>query len=381
MRLETLLGVGLPGWGPELPRRPLGPESWEALVRLATRERVLPQLVESVRRGFPVSAEQAGQLDTLTQRAALAALTLEAAVADTVGRLDAAGIESRLLKGHATGHLVYPSPAWRHTGDVDVAVRLRDFAAAHAVVSTRAEQSCSRALGPRFETLEKAVTYRHPHGVEIDLHRWVSGEVGRYGVREEDLFARPTTVEIGGRRVSCPSHEVLLVHSALHLSSRQVRHTALVDFAWLAHAPALSAPEVVAVAGRGGSLPVLAWATRLVNRLVPLPLAFMDSMDGISLLVRERLVAGIVLDRPTLRVLIQVADRPRREWPGLVREVLWPSRAFLGATRRSRPGHLRHITRELVGAGLGHGTVDHWAPAQPQAPTRNGRELSTCSVS
>lgn len=324
---------------------PLDEADWRALLEAASQERVLTLLVAAVdARRLAVTEQQRADVTRVATGLSLAALAQEHAIAQLVDRLGAVGIEWRLLKGHGSAALLYPDPRWRQSGDVDLAVRADEFSAAvSALLKAGAQSLTSYELGPHFSHLEKALTFRLPDGVEVDVHRRIHGEVGRYGITERDVFGEPRLATVGAATVLVPSLEVALVHAAIHLSSVRTRLSTLADLVRLAHRPELDIERSFAVGARGGALPVLVWALRRADTLWPLPGALRTRLDQLRFRRADRLAASLVLDRPSCRVLVQVADEPRRRWPGLARDVLWPSRDFLGAAHRSRVDHLRHI--------------------------------------
>jgi hypothetical protein len=340
-----------PAAAPLAPLR-LAPAAWAALVRTAAAERLLGLLVAAADDGTLVlDAAQRAELSRIEVGLSLAALGQEHAIAQVAEAFATAGLEARLLKGHAVAPLAYRDPRHRQSGDVDVAVPAAQFAAAESVLLRRgASPLPSHELGPHFAHLEKARTFRLDHGVEIDLHSHVHGEVARYAITETDLFADPRVVTVGSATMLAPPLPVVLVHASIHLSSVRTRLSTMADLIRLLHRPDLDTDAAVAVAARGGSLPVLAWAARRADLMVGIPEPVMARLDQIRFRRADRVAAALVLDRPHCRVLVQVADEPARRWPGLAREVLWPSRSFLAVAHRGRLAHLRHIGRSVIQA-------------------------------
>jgi hypothetical protein len=323
----------------------LGDDEWRELVDAAAHDRVLALLAAAVdTRRLPTTDGQRRDVARITTGLSLAALAQEQAVAVIGDALGGIGVQSRILKGHAVAGLAYPDSRWRQSGDVDIAVPAGEFAAAGAALTRLGATSVtSYELGPTFSRLEKAATFRLPDGVEIDLHRRIQGEVGRYAITERDLFASPRTVSVGAAHALAPSVEATLVHAAIHLSSVRTRRSTMADLVRLVRLPDLDIDRALAIAARGGSLPVLVWALGRADEVWALPPVLRDRLDAIHFRRRDRLAANLVLDRPSCRVLVQVADEPPARWPGLAREVLWPSRQFLDAAHRSRLDHLRHV--------------------------------------
>ncbi|MEO0493043.1 MAG: nucleotidyltransferase family protein [Actinomycetota bacterium] len=144
------------------------------------------------------------------RRVAIAAmqLRLRAAAAKVLEHLDALQIESRVLKGLATGELDFPDPLLRQTGDVDLAVppdRLDDAVAALRDAGYRDREE------PFSSHLRYGWTLTAPDGVEIDLHTRLS----RRSPLGDQLFrdrGEPLP-SLGGVALSAPQR---LVHASGH---------------------------------------------------------------------------------------------------------------------------------------------------------------------
>jgi hypothetical protein len=100
------------------------------------------------------------------------------------------GVEPVLLKGWAIARL-YPQPALRPYGDIDLLVRPRDFGVARRVIESEAARGCW-----------------------IDLH---SGMSELANVSAEDLFARSDLVACGEDQVRVPGAEDHFALLAIHL--------------------------------------------------------------------------------------------------------------------------------------------------------------------
>lgn len=344
--LKSTLGVGLPGWClPESRSNELRCGRAVQLVDLAVAHRVAPQLAMAADRGIGLDAAARTRLRGALAEAVRTSLLQEWSILRSVDVLEAANIEVRLLKGQALSRTVYPEPSLRTSGDVDVLVRGADFdAARHALERSGARPLPSRALGPAFDELEKAVTFVDELGVEIDLHRKVHGEVSRSGITEEDLFADPTEVTVADRTVLGLSTDAALVHAAIHSTMIFHRLSSELDLLWLAHSQTVSASNCVRIAQRGGSIGALKRA--LVERPVAspgLPTTLSSEIARVQLGRRDRTTQALALERPGLRFLIKIRDAPLRRWPALVRDLVWPSREFLDTMGRRRSSHYRHM--------------------------------------
>ncbi len=138
------------------------------LLEWAMGQRVVPLLAQAVHDGSvavpAATAEAIVQRDRAVQRSSVA---IEIELLSVAEVLDRAGLGFVLLKGLATGHLDYPSPAWRQTGDVDLLLSAADVASAVELLVRRGAVS---VVSDEISTLAKATTVRMPSGVEIDLH-------------------------------------------------------------------------------------------------------------------------------------------------------------------------------------------------------------------
>jgi len=94
-------------------------------------------------------------------------LRIKAAAIDVLTRLDTRGIEAIVLKGLATSDLDYPDPALRQTGDVDIAVRVVDFA---ETVETLRQAGYAEPYKDGSPFFLKGATMKSPQRIEIDIH-------------------------------------------------------------------------------------------------------------------------------------------------------------------------------------------------------------------
>jgi len=136
-------------------------------------------------------------------------LRIEATAKDVVERLRSAGIDSRVLKGNASASLDYPSPNYRQTGDVDLAIPLDQFDACLRVFDTP-DFGDYKSL-PKTSHRLKGTTVVAANGIEIDIHT-------RLFVRSEPstaLFAAPGA-SVPSMAASALPTEQRLVHAAGH---------------------------------------------------------------------------------------------------------------------------------------------------------------------
>ncbi|CAB4887401.1 unannotated protein [freshwater metagenome] len=182
----------------------------------------------SIKRGLPATP---GQAEAVADRHRLNTafdLLAEAALHDLHALLAAAGIEWRILKGLATAHLWYDSPDQRHTADVDLLVHEADFWRAIELLGAQ----WPRAIVFRSRASQAAAnqaTFVHPSGVEIDLHRWVTGFLPEFRLPESLWWEQPQEFRLSWGEASAMSPDLMAFHVLLHLTSSSVRLTSVAD--------------------------------------------------------------------------------------------------------------------------------------------------------
>ena len=213
----------------------------------ASPRSIVREIVEERVTGLALTAEDAGVLslpaahrDELAQQhanAMLWALTLERELVRITESLEDAGIPSVVLKGPAVANTMYPDPAWRSFGDLDLLVRAGDLTRVVEMLGARGFQR--RLPEPRAgfdERFGKGVELRNASRVDVDLHRTLA--LGSFGIwlDPQALFERTEPFALAGRKFRRLDNEALLVHATLHaaLGSRYPRLVALRDIAQIA---------------------------------------------------------------------------------------------------------------------------------------------------
>ncbi len=215
---------------------PIGVE-WEDLWADARDERAVAVFAQGLHEGRVHGTE--AQRATIVQAhedAMRSCLRLERAALDAIDDLDAAGIETRLLKGAATARLDYPDPSWRSFGDVDLLVRSRDYDAAVERFRSRGGRRRSQEPRPGFDRrFGKGVCLIRADGVQIDLHRTLASGPFGLTVELDALFDSSEPVTIGDRTVRALDRELRFVHACFHavLGDFPPRLTSLRDVAQL----------------------------------------------------------------------------------------------------------------------------------------------------
>ena len=336
-----------PGPGDTAPAWPDDPADVEALVTLSGHHLVTPALAHALRGNDTVPPEAAEYLEAALylnrQRNDQIVSGLEIAVR----ALSEVGVAPILLKGGA--NLVdglYPDPAMRIVGDLDLLVA-PDSASA-------ASEALSRAGFDDFgEEEQRPVPYaRHHHlpmqshresGVGIEVHRAVLPAPFDRMLDAAQLRRRALPLAFGGRAVALPSptdrvlHNIVhdqLVDGAYHRRSANLRQ--LLDLSLLCHRHrgAIDWGEMeAAFAGRKAR--VLTYALDLTGLLETSPPTESSSASI------ERLRKGIEHPRSLLRTGLQdTATRVIRQ-PGIALNLLaprtWGNRARHWASLARRP--------------------------------------------
>ena len=201
-----------------LPDQPLPAHEWEQFLREAKDHRTIGLLAQAVADGsFVTTPEQAQEAYDTHAEAMGLAVVLERLLLDTVALLTDAAVDHRVLKGSAVAHLVYPDPAQRPFGDVDLLVPV---ARLDVAVSTLIRAGYTRPrpqLRPGFDRrFAKSVTLISPDGLPLDLHRTLAG--GRFGLllAADDLFGSSEPFILAGRHLAALKPEYRLLHACYH---------------------------------------------------------------------------------------------------------------------------------------------------------------------
>jgi hypothetical protein len=232
---RAVAGYGLSGAPLALPRGSLDERTWTVVLADAAREHVTGHLVQALDDGaFPATDTQWAEAIEHHERALGLDLVLERLLLASVAELDAAGIPTRVLKGPAVAHTVYPEPGRRSFADVDLLVPAQHYDGAIGLLcrdgARRRYPEPRRGFDRRFG---KGVCLESRDGLELDLHRtFVAGPFG-LAVDNEALFATSWPFSLGGRVLEGLDPEARFVHACFHASLGDVepRLVALRDVA------------------------------------------------------------------------------------------------------------------------------------------------------
>jgi hypothetical protein len=208
---------GLPGAARSIAGVPLEAGEWDELTSAAFERHVTGHLVAAVRGGaLPATDEQVADAIETHHRALAIDLLLERTLVETTNLLRGARIDVRALKGAAFAHTVYPDPALRSYGDVDILVRGEQYDDAIALL-------CAHGGHPRFAEPRPGFTRLFGKGVcvemgddEIDVHRtFVAGPFG-IAVDAPSLFDAPQAFSLGGEQILCLPAVGQFLHACYH---------------------------------------------------------------------------------------------------------------------------------------------------------------------
>ena len=244
-RVGRLSVVGAPSSCP--------PELLDGVLRAARAERTLPIVLRNLGLRWDGETELLGRH------------VLAGAQADEL----AAKVEVLRLKGADLARGVYPSPALRDMGDVDLLVRTRDVGAADVALRSLGYVP---ALDPRSVMaaggrLLNAVEYAREGSLPIHLHWHLSnGSLPRTG-QSIDLDEVWREARDGAL---APAHRIVsLCEHALKHSFDSLLHLADIELCWRS----VDRERAVDVARRWGLERALAWSLLLVRDLMEVPLA------------------------------------------------------------------------------------------------------------
>ncbi len=255
-----------------------------------------------------------------------------------------AGLESVVLKGLATSHYDYSPSGLRHSGDIDILVHKRDLDAVSTVLA-------NAGLTPD-ETSErrynKGVMYRHPSGIEVDVHTWLTLYVEQ---SDDVLFAnatpadeRPRALNPTGRLVHAASHLLYSKPGMAHDPAGERRLTSAADIVAIQHANDIDEAELLALATELNVAAIVGSALRSTRLITGLGLEPGPEWPQPTLLERRSLLRET--RSPVLDNLLAasgrdgVADKVGYLWQQLV-----PSRAVIneiGGYRNYFAKALRH---------------------------------------
>lgn len=261
---HAVAGHGLPGQTANWPKVALEDRTWTGLFSCIKDQRLSGFAMQAIADGsLPVTARQGSEIAEAHRWWMGVAIELERTLLRTVERLDAAGIDYRILKGSAVAHLDYPDPALRSFGDVDVLVPAEQFDAAVELLVSSGHRRRYPQPRPGFDRrFGKGSALVTADGHEIDLHRTFA--MGPFGLRIDldDLWRRAAPFPLASRPVLALPLEERFLHACFHaaLGDPVPRLTPLRDVAQMLLCQPLDPDVVDRLTSRWDAAPVVARA-------------------------------------------------------------------------------------------------------------------------
>jgi Uncharacterised nucleotidyltransferase len=342
---ELLVALARPG---DPPIDALDDEPFDELVATCEYHRMLGVLADAIRGGrLGVSPRQLESFEELYRNWLAHDLQLEKLLCQVADRLDADGIDFRVLKGIALANGIYEDPAQRVFGDADVLVRSRDFTRAAGVIAAMGGTRALPELRPGFDDRFGREILLRFGPLELDLHRTLLDGALGLAIETDDLFERPAPILIGGRAMSAMSPEAQLTHAcyATVLGDWPPRLSARCDVARIL-ADLDEAAGVVALADRWQASAVVAQG-------------ILETVQSLGVTIEHPLVSWAQAFRPTPREqsLIRAARGPGRGYSRhlaslstihgfanrifYLRSIVLPSRKYLDARGLDRSKMLK----------------------------------------
>ncbi|HTO10082.1 MAG TPA: nucleotidyltransferase family protein [Candidatus Binatia bacterium] len=191
---------------------------WDALLAEAEAEDLLPALASAAAAAPPAVRRRLGEALTAARARHL---VMTRALAAVLARLEADAIPALPLKGPALAETVYPDPALRPCGDLDILVRREDRQRADAALLAGGHRRVADAHTWEFDIeYDGATLYAGPDGVHVDLH-WALVTEPRYawsGEAETAVWQRAAPLTLAGRRTLGLAREDLVLYLATHLA-------------------------------------------------------------------------------------------------------------------------------------------------------------------
>lgn len=338
--LRHLVSWGLAGG----PSTPIELQDVDGLGALAEFHRVAGVALAALDRGAAhhVDEHVVADLEARHLRSLHRSLAAEADLVAIARRLDAAGLEFRVLKGCATAHLDYADPAARSTSDVDLLVRADALAEATDAVGELIDGAATvpDRRASWTERYGKDRTLALSSGGELDLHRMLVP--GFHGlVDDHDWFTEQETFSVAGTDLAAFTPTDRLAHAIAHAGfADHVRYHSIRDVPVLLETVGQQWHEAVdrhprwhGLLARGvdvvwdhfdlASHPIRDWAAQVrPDRRERLALATFELSGS------RQHWGGVAAVAPW-------------RWPGLLAPITVPSREYLAHHDRTRWGHLR----------------------------------------
>jgi len=246
--------------------------SWESLILLSDRHRMLPLLYKNIKDDVgSIAIPYILKEKYLIQTQQTLKLASEAVRISTI--LTNGGIPNVMLKGPFLGQQLYGDLALRPSRDIDVLVFPNSIDAFYRVFS----QEGYRLISPDFELSprQKAYYYRHKNqvafrhpesGIMVELHWRLFSQESLFPISIEQVFAEREELIVADKPISLLSKEhcfeFLCLHGAIH---QWFRLRWLRDIAQIINSEGFDMDEVVRVAAVNGNERPVAQAIIMSN--------------------------------------------------------------------------------------------------------------------
>ncbi len=193
-----------------MPAPALSPEAWQGFLDVLRLHGVYPLMAYRLR-VWPADCrpllEVVDYLNRIFLYAAARSMRAGRQIQAVVDALEAAGIESVLLKGPALARTVYPDPALRQSVDIDLLVRPGDVLAAESVLEGLGYVSPKKEFHVSQHEFHHQVFEAPGDGMPLELH-WALDT-------EFDMFPEGWVEEVITRRIPIRADD-LLCHAPSH---------------------------------------------------------------------------------------------------------------------------------------------------------------------
>ena len=308
---------------------------------------------------LPATDQQADEADELWLEMMRRCLRIEGRLLWLADRLDARGVEVRVLKGSASAHLDHERPELRQFGDLDVLVRGQDMPAVFELLHDDGFLRRFPEPRPGFDQrFTKSVSFVGE--VEIDVHRTVAdGPVG-HRIPVADLWHDSTPFDVGNVEVRALAHTERFVHACLHtvLAPPPARLSSLSDVARGLLGDLVEPAHVAEISSRWG-------VSAVVERAITTAIAefwWPEAIDAAwSTTPPLSLTDAILIEShrrhetsSAVRALLSLATLPSlRDRIAYATALALPRGSYVEARHRSRADRFRHAYRQAVGAARG----------------------------
>jgi hypothetical protein len=354
--LLTLIAAhGLPGPPPAWPGAPPSDGEWESLHRSLGAEKLTGFAVWALEDGLVLTEPQATELVEAHAQGLVGCLHLDQfllEVTDLLGRVD---IVPWVLKGPSLARRIYPDPAVRLYGDVDLLISSADWDRALAALRRAGFHQVYGEPRPGWaRQFAKGTVLHTDPGWELDLHRtFVRGPFG-LAVVLDDVLADPVTLDVGGRPLQALPLHTSFLHACFNAALGDVppRLVAVRDVAQHLASGDVDTERVLVLARRWRAEAVVARAVGLIGDLLAaegLPLQAWARSHGPGWWDRLAMVGYSGPRRTTSResVLGLLAIRGVRArfdyaWP-----LLFPQSSYIEGRHAGRIARFRHAASGL----------------------------------